>query len=101
MKRLLAGIALTTGLFLFTASVAFAGEVNGKGEAVPATGVAASSCVYSGLEDGDGSPPGPQSGETQTPAVVAGTGIPGQGAIIPDEGFSSCNPQDTTPGPGL
>jgi hypothetical protein len=79
MKRALAGIAIGAMLFLGSGNAAFAGEVTGNGKVTPIKdpGVAASACAFSGLEDDPIAP-----GTTQTPAIVAGTGIPG----------TACNP---------
>ena len=100
MKKIFAGVAIAALLFMGSGSAVLAGEVNGRGEETPIAGVAASECPFSGLEDDDGGANGGPGVTPQTPKVVAGTGIPGQGFNGP-HGFSSCNPQDTTPGTGL
>lgn len=56
-RNLLAAVALTAALAGGAAAPAFAGEVDGNGR--PITINARSECAYSGLEDGDGNPPGP------------------------------------------
>lgn len=60
-RTLLAAAALTAALAGVAATPAFAGEVTGNGK--PITINARSECAFSGLEDGDGTPPGP--GTTQ------------------------------------
>jgi hypothetical protein len=110
VKRVLAGVAIGALLFMGSGSAVLAGEVNGRGDTTPVkTGppgletnapVAASECAFSGLEDDDGGANGGPGVTPQTPALVAGTGFPGQGFEGP-HGFASCNPQDTTPGTGL
>lgn len=108
MKKRIAALALGTMMFLGSSGVAVAGEVTGSGRGGPnGDGItpikahtAASECAFSGLEDNLPGTGIVVPGDTQTPAAVAGTGIPGQGFDGPF-GFSSCNPVDTTPGPGL
>ena len=56
-RTLLAATALTAVLAGVAAVPAFAGEVTGNGK--PITINARSECAFSGLEDGDGNPPGP------------------------------------------
>jgi len=61
MKRVMSVCALTAGLVLAGAGAASAGEVNGKGDPIPAPGNASSECVFSGLDTADsleGNPPG-------------------------------------------
>lgn len=108
MKKRIAALTLGTMLFLGSSGVAVAGEVTGSGRGGPdgdgitpiKSHTAASECAFSGLEDEPLAP-----GTVQTPAEVAGTGIPGQGTFVTIPGvgtfFTSCNPQDTQPGPGL
>ncbi len=73
MKKQILGIAVAATLFVGSATTALAGEVTGNGGSTPVQGyVAASLCAFSGLEDHPIAP-----GTTQTPAIVAGTGIPG------------------------
>lgn len=56
-RTLLAATALTAVLAGVAAVPAFAGEVTGNGKAITIN--ARSECAFSGLEDGDGNPPGP------------------------------------------
>ena len=59
-KKILLGMAVGAVLVLGSASGAFAGEVNGKGDPNAGPKHANSICVYSGLEDGsEGGAPGP------------------------------------------
>ena len=53
MKRLIASCAVAAGLMVAGAGIASAGEVNGHGGATPAPTLAASECVYSGLDTPD------------------------------------------------
>ena len=62
MKKTLVGAAICAALIFGSSGAAFAGEVNGNGDATPAGQKAHSACVYSGLEDGteyEGQPAGP------------------------------------------
>jgi hypothetical protein len=82
----MASLAVVVGV---SASSAFAGEVNGKGDPVPATDHAASECAFSGLNDEyyvDGDTTAPR---TQTPKDGP-PGAPGHGVFIPGIGFLIC-----------
>ena len=62
-KQFIAAAVVAACMFVGTGT-ALAGEVNGNGDPVEAPDHDKSLCVYSGLEDGDGDPPGP--GEAQS-----------------------------------
>lgn len=51
MKKVLVGFAAFTAAMGASAGSVLAGEVNGRGESIPATERAASSCAFSGLQD--------------------------------------------------
>ncbi len=60
MKKTLVGAAICAALIFGSSGAAFAGEVNGNGDATPARDKAKSACAFSGLEDGsEGGPSGP------------------------------------------
>ncbi|WP_242530367.1 hypothetical protein [Nocardioides aromaticivorans] len=53
MKRLLVSFAAAAGLAIGVSGTAYAGEVNGNGEDIPAPTHAASECVFSGQDTPD------------------------------------------------
>lgn len=58
MKVRASGFAASLiAIALFAAPPAFAGEVNGNGDPIPATDYAASACAFSGLNDNPVDPP--------------------------------------------
>ena len=74
MKKVVAAVAASIAAVGVTAGAAFAGEVTGNGKPTPIrSGVAASICAFSGLEDWTLSttqPPGPPEGIAVKPGVV-------------------------------
>src|SRR5689334_21937263 len=57
MKKIPALAASFAAIALYAAPPSFAGEVNGRGDPIPATDVAASECAFSGLNDHPVNPP--------------------------------------------
>jgi hypothetical protein len=57
MKQVAALAASFAAIALYAAPPSFAGEVNGNGDPIPATDVAASECAFSGLNDHPVDPP--------------------------------------------
>lgn len=57
MMKVPALAASFAAIALYAAAPAFAGEVNGRGDPIPATDVAASFCAFSGLNDNPVDPP--------------------------------------------
>jgi len=57
MMRIPALAASFAAIALYAAPPAFAGEVNGRGDPIPATDNAASACAFSGLNDNPTDPP--------------------------------------------
>ena len=53
MRRIVIGASLALGLTLASASTAFAGEYNGKGEPIERGGTPASECSFSGQDQSD------------------------------------------------
>jgi hypothetical protein len=50
MKKIALGCLMVAGLVFGSAGAAMAGEVNGKGEAIPGAGKASSECAFSGKD---------------------------------------------------
>lgn len=76
MKRLVVSFAAAAGLTIGMSGTAYAGEVNGNGEDIPAPTKAASECVFSGQDTADADEDNPE-GFDDDALAVRGNQSPG------------------------